>query len=218
MLAYGKHEDEHAGEQYYTENIRILSHNILTQQFDTVDELIWLTGKCKIEQQIKILKNQCFYNMNILEKLYYESSELEDIVFKNTLVLQLALHYLGRKGVILFANAFTFFREKDYERAFVEFGRSAECFLEAESKMRDAEYGNWKDFYKNDCFADYKHTAYLIQKVMGYIRELGDNVRHDEWYHKYCYSKVDQKVYLLLVTDNHLEDWELYQIMKNKSI
>ena len=59
-----------------------------------------------------------------------------------------------------------------------------------------------------------KHTAYMIRKVMGVIRELGDNVRHDAWYHEYCYAKEDQNVYLLLVTDNHMTDWELYEVMK----
>lgn len=80
--------------------------------------------------------------------------------------------------------------------------------------MRASEYGEWKDFYLNDCFADVKHTAYMIRKVMGVIRELGDNVRHDAWYHEYCYAKEDQNVYLLLVTDNHMTDWELYEVMK----
>ena len=70
MVAYGKLEDEHAGEQYYTENIRILCHNILTQHFEMVDELVWLTGKCKMDTQMEVLKTQCFTDIKILEKLY----------------------------------------------------------------------------------------------------------------------------------------------------
>lgn len=46
------------------------------------------------------------------------------------------------------------------------------------------------------------------------VRELGNNARHDKWYREYCYSKEDRKVFLLLVTDNHMTDWELYEAMK----
>ncbi len=38
--------------------------------------------------------------------------------------------------------------------------------------MRQAEYGVWQDFYYNDCFADVKHTAYMVRKVMGLVREF----------------------------------------------
>ena len=54
----------------------------------------------------------------------------------------------------------------------------------------------------------------MLRKVMGMVRELGNNARHDKWYREYCYSKEDRKVFLLLVTDNHMTDWELYEAMK----
>lgn len=80
--------------------------------------------------------------------------------------------------------------------------------------MRKSEYGVWKDFYFNDCFADVKHTAYMLRKMMGIVREYGDSDYHDKWYRKYCYDRADRNVYLLMVLDNHMTDDELYKVMK----
>ena len=107
---------------------------------------------------------------------------------------------------------------EDYEKAFLLFGDSAVWFDKGEALLRGAEYGVWKEFYFNDCFADIKHTAYMVRKVMGWVRELGDNARHDAWYRKYCYAPEDRNIYLLLVLDNHMTDEALYQEMKKRVV
>ena len=61
-----------------------------------------------------------------------------------------------------------------------------------------------------------KHSAYMIRKVMGIVRELGDNVRHDKWYRDYCYAEEDKGVFLQLVLDNHMTDEDLYEVMKDR--
>ena len=39
MISYGVNEDEHAGEQFYTENIRLLAHQLIVDQTQSVGEL-----------------------------------------------------------------------------------------------------------------------------------------------------------------------------------
>ncbi|MCH5186179.1 MAG: hypothetical protein J1F64_08655, partial [Oscillospiraceae bacterium] len=103
----------------------------------------------------------------------------------------------------------------DYKKAFMLAGDAAEKFNNAYTAMRGSEYGVWKGFYFNDCFADIKHSVYMIKKAMGVIREFGDNSRHDKWYRDTVYSKEDRNVMLLLVLDNHMTDDELYKAMKD---
>ena len=74
----------------------------------------------------------------------------------------------------------------------------------------------WSGFYFNDCFADYKHSAYMARKAMGTIREFGDNARHDKWYRDVMYAPEDRRIMLLLVLDNHMTDEELYKAMKEE--
>ena len=102
----------------------------------------------------------------------------------------------------------------DWKRAFLTLGGSADLYRAADNAMRAAEYGVWNGFYYNECFADVKYTAYMIEKLMGIVREIGDNSRHDLWYREAVYAPEDRKVMTLLVNDNHMTDWELYEAFK----
>ena len=95
-------------------------------------------------------------------------------------------------------------------------GKSADAFDTARKALDDAEYGVWKGFYFNECFADIKYTVYMVKKLMGVIREFGDNERHDYWYREAVYAPEDRKVMTLLVNDNHMTDDEIYRAFLNK--
>ncbi|MCI2049513.1 MAG: glycosyl hydrolase 115 family protein [Lachnospiraceae bacterium] len=237
MIPYGPNEDDHCGEQFYTENIRIMAHQLLAgkdlvpsepqnhqKEKQGADALIWIAGNKSLTDQIRTVCGICHRGLLKLEEYYIKNEEQlnnsknseQKQLFGTTLFLQTEIHYFCAKGVVRFGEAYEAYLNKDFETAFVLFGRSAECFDYVRKQMIRSEYGVWKDFYLNDCFADVEHTAYMVKKVMGYIRELGDNVRHDQWYHEFCCAKEDRGVYLLLVTDNHMTDWELFEVMKNK--
>jgi len=216
MIPYGKEADEHAGEQFYTENIRLLAHRFLTDRTSRVDAMRWLTGEVSYTQQVRLLCGLCKEYLPRLEALSQqcERAAAGNQTFAATVALQAAIHAGCARGTALFGDAYEAFLQGDYARAFVLFGDSAACFSKVNEKMRAAEYGVWEDFYLNDCFADVKHTAYMVRKVMSVVREYGDNARHDKWYREHCYAPEDRNVYLLLVTDNHMTDEELYQVMK----
>ncbi|MBQ2802594.1 MAG: glycosyl hydrolase 115 family protein [Lachnospiraceae bacterium] len=236
MLSYGEHEDEHIGEQFYTESLRIIAHQLLISNKESVKALQWITGECDLSSQVKVICGLCEEGLGRLTKYYEYSKELHDkllqeqnsatpdgqeaknylYLYDATIFLQVQLHYYCAQGVVLFGKAFLAYEEKRFQEAFVLLGNSVELFEKADLLMRTAEYGVWENFYLNDCLADIKHTAYMIRKVMGIVRELGDNIRHDKWYREFCYKEEDREVFLLLVLDNHMTDWELYEVMKSK--
>ncbi len=221
MLSYGNEDDEHAGEQFYTENIRILAHHLITCRTDQAPELLWLTGDLDFTQQIRYLGNICeegYRKLVAFEALCKKTSDkLKDsqkLLFDSTLLLNAQIHKNCAEAVISFANAYEEYLAENYKEAFMGMGKCAECFDFANRQMRNSEYGIWKGFYQNDCFTDIKHSAYMARKIMGLLRELGDNVRHDAWYRDATYREEDKNVYLLLVLDNHMTDWELYKAMR----
>ena len=55
----------------------------------------------------------------------------------------------------------------------------------------------------------------MARKVMGVIREFGDNIRHDKWYRETMYAPEDREVMLLLVLGYHMTDEELYKEMRS---
>lgn len=219
--AYGKEADEHAGEQFYTENVRIMAHRIVSDPKNTepVSAFRWIAGESGFIEQIKHIRKICGDGYDGITEYFNkcgsaEISEEYRKLFDATLFLYAKIHYYCCGGMITFINAIEKYFDKEYKEAFVLAGDAAVMFDKAQQEMRGSEYGVWKGFYFNDCFADIKHSAYMIKKAMGTIREMGDNARHDKWYRETVYPVEDRKVMLLLVLDNHMTDWELYEAMK----
>lgn len=222
MAPYGKEEDEHAGEQFYTEHIRIII-NAAYKGLDTIHGLSWITGERNAREQVKayadIVRNNldnitAFYErcLCVSEKLSGEEKRL----FDATMLLHVTLIYLSSEGVCVFGDGYEYYADEDYKNAFMRFGKCAELFNKANETLRGSEYGVWEGFYFNDCFADFKHTAYMAKKMMGLARERGDSASHVRWYRDAVYAPRDRKIMTLLVNDNHMTDWELYEAFKKK--
>lgn len=223
MIAYGNEEDEHAGEQFYTENIRLLVHAFFNDKKQGTPGLRWLTGEHPLNEQIQLYTDFCRRNVNHINAFYHRCARISDSLngdikrlFDATLFLQVSIHYYCANGVVAFGDGFKAYARDDFKRAFIKFGDTAQAFYTADQLMRDAEYGVWNNFYFNECFADIKHTGYMAEKMMGYARERGDNARHDSWYRDVIYAPEDRKVLTLLVNDNHMTDRELYEAYKKR--
>jgi hypothetical protein len=211
------------GEMYYTENVRLFCHQIL------IDKNSPAKGLCKIEEigaltaQIKEFGEICRQQKEELEKLCVactvtENGSRQKALLSATIGLHIKLHQTCRRASRVFARGYESLLEGDYEKAFLLFGDSAVWFDKGDALLRGAEYGVWKNFYANDCITDIKHTAYMVRKVMGIARELGDNPKHDSWYQKYCLSAEEQEVKRICVAENHKTDFELYEAMKKRVV
>lgn len=223
LISYGAEEDEHAGEQFYTENIRLLTHAAINGKTEGATGLNWLLGPLSLKEQVEKYTDMCKNNLENMSGFYKKCVDVSNALdgdlkrlFDSTMLLQASIHYYCERGAAEFGSGFCEYDKGNMKEAFMLFGCSAEYFDSANALMRDSEYGVWKGFYANDCFADIKHTAYMVKKLMGCVREFGDNARHDKWYREAVYTKEDAKVFTLLVNDNHMTDWELFEAFKNK--
>ena len=205
------------GELYYTENVRMFCHQIL------VDKNNPAKGLCKIEEigalaaQIQEFGETCRQQKEELEKLCVvctvtENNSPRKLLISATIGLHIKLHQTCRRAARVFTRGYESLLEGDYEKAFLRFGDSAVWFDKGVALLRGAEYGVWKDFYANDSITDIRHTAYMVRKVMGLVRELGDNPKHDAWYKKYCLTED------MIAAENHKTDSELYEAMKKRIV
>ena len=217
MISFGPNEDQHMGEQFYTENARIIAYHLIRGESEEAKELRWIAKGQDIYEQTACLRKLVRPGVDELLELCEKCADFEGLAGA-TIKLAAFIHYYGALGFVTFAKGVSSIRKGEYKKAFVRLGNAAEVYEEADKMMRASEYGVWKDFYYNECFADFKHTAYMIRKLMGVVRELGDSVAHDRWYRESCYAPEDVNVYLLMVTDNHMTDEELYQKLKNSDI
>ncbi len=210
---FGKSEDEHAGEQFYAENIRYFAHYVLLGRTGCIEELRWLTGEQNLADQLRCFADICREKLD-RQRCFYE--EVPEVAVD--LKLQALMHYYGNLGVQAFRDGYEKLKEKNYAKAFYCLGMCAEFFSEIDDQMKKSATGIWQGFYDNDCQADFKFTAYLVRKLMGYVRELGDNSEHYGWQHDYVYEPEDRGVALILLTSNHATDEEIYQAMKRAKI
>lgn len=223
MASYGAYEDEHAGEQFYTENVRLLVHSFFNESWNGTPGLKWLVGEHPLDVQVQMFADLCRGNLDSISKFYRHCLNIsnslngeEKSLFDATLLLHAAIHYHCTAGSVSFGEGYKEYRKGNLLDSFMKLGSSAEAFDTAQQLMRNSEYGVWTGFYFNDCFADIKHTAYMVEKMMGYVRERGDNARHDKWYRDAVYSPEDIRIFTQLVEDNHMTDRELYKAYLKK--
>ena len=104
----------------------------------------------------------------------------------------------------------------EYKLAFYKAGKARKGYLRADRDMRDREHGKWHDFYANECLTDIKQTAWVIEGLMSYIRNLGDGPHFYLWQREFLYSEEDRRVVLVCNMENHLKDLELYELMEER--
>lgn len=223
MAAYGKEDDEHCGEQFYNENVRTIASCYVRREKEGTAKLKWLTGDLKLNEQAKIFGAICESGQDKLNsylKLCADTSASLNgdtkILFDATVLLHANIYAGCVNGAVLFIKGYEAAEDKDYLKAFMLLGYAAKRYEEVQTILRSSEYGVWNGFYYNECFADIKHTAYMIRKMMGVVRELGDNTRHDKWYRLAVYAPEDRNIMTLLVNDNHMTDDELFEAFEKK--
>lgn len=222
MLKFGENEDEHAGEQFYNDPMRVAINAVFKGKSD-VPGLNWISGAGTIREQIKKYTDYAADNTDNIAAFYKRCQSVSERLtgdtkqlFDATILMQTAIHRYCTEGLKTFGEGYEYYADGDFKNAFMTFGRCAELYKTANRIMRESEYGVWKDFYFNDCFADIKHSAYMAEKIMGLARERGDSASHVRWYRDAVYSPEDREIMTLLVNDNHMTDWELYEAFKRK--
>lgn len=137
-------------------------------------------------------------------------------LFRDSLLLQAKIHYHCFFGAYLVCRGLQEAMKKQYQKAFYFAGCAREEYLAANQAMREREHGKWQGFYENECLTDVKQTAWVLEGLMSYIRNLGDGPHFYQWQRDFLYAKEDRKVMLIMNMENHLQDHEIFALMKQK--
>lgn len=223
-VAFGIHEDEHAGEQFYNYSTRILtSHWLKGDILSPAKEFLWATGNIMFKEQMNWFYKVCGDSRDKFIKLYEEcmevAKELEGFskqLLEDSILLQIKIHLHCLEGSISFCESFSAFVLDDYQKAFYLCAKARESFYNANQCMRDAEHDKWIGFYANECLCDIKQTAYVLKFLMGYIRNYGEGPHFYQWQREFLYKEEDKRVVLLTNIENHLTDEELVKAMEKR--
>lgn len=221
--AYGKEEDEHAGEQFTNHVARILATQYMKDHYRRSDELLWATAGENLEGQVRWYQDIC-RGAAVSYEEYLHKCILTDAglsgkgqeLFRDSILLQVRVHYHCFQGASLLCESLMEAFEGDYQKAFYHAGKARKEYQKADSALRGREHGKWHGFYENECLTDIKQTAWVLQGLMSYLRALGDGPHYYQWQREYLYSEKDRRVMLIMNMENHLRDEELFALMEAK--
>lgn len=222
-VQYGVHEDDHAGEQFANHVARMLVSQLMRDAAQRCEGLAWAT-------EAKDLKGQARWYGALCEKAseryadYLEHCERVQMdltasgktLFADTLLLQVKILYGCYRGAMLTAGSVMAALEGNYKESFYLAGKARREYLSADEAMRSREHGKWHNFYENECLTDIKQTAWVLEGLMGFVRNLGDGPHFYEWQREFLYSEEDRRILLILNMDNHLRDLELFRLMEEQ--
>lgn len=222
-VQYGEHEDEHAGEQFCNHISRILVHQYLKDKTQRSEELLWATDADTLEGQISWYKSLCEKGIANYKQLVHEYEEArlsldghEKTLFDDSLYLQAKIYDNCYQGAVDVCDSLLNALDEQYQKAFYMAGCARKKYLKGNQEMRDREHGKWHNFYQNECLTDVKQTAWVLETLMSYVRNLGDGPHFYEWQREYLYNEEDRRVLLIYNMDNHLKDQELFELMQEK--
>lgn len=222
-VAYGKHEDEHAGEQFVNHVPRMLMTQFIKNPQKQSEELLWASGDIGFEEQVAWFKAICRkacedYNIYLVqcEKVTVTLPESSRILFEDSLLLQVRILYYCYRASLYTCKSIECGFEKDFQKAFYYAGKAKESFEKGNCCMREREHGKWQGFYKNECLADIKQSAWMSEIFMGVMRTLGDGPHFWEWQREFLHSEENKRVTLVLNMENHLPNNDMYNLMKER--
>ncbi|MCD7955636.1 MAG: glycosyl hydrolase 115 family protein [Lachnospiraceae bacterium] len=222
-VSYGPHEDDHAGEQFYNHGIRILASQYLKDSGNAAAEFQWAKKADTLTEQIHWYRQRCEAGsksygelLDTCEKLAAKLSGSAKTLFEDSIYLQAKIYAYCAKGGCLVCRGLEEAYEGKYQKAFYLVGKGRKEYLRARRAMRDREHDVWKNFYRNECLTDIAQTAWVLETVMGYIRNLGDGPHFYEWQRDFLYTKEDRNVRMILNLENHLNNQEMFELMEKK--
>lgn len=222
-VAYGEHEDEHAGEQFSNHVARMLVNQFIKDKETRTEELLWATDISTLEGQVHWYQELCQKAVVDYQEYMRECEEVDArisrpacMLYRDTFMLQAQIHMYCFNGAEQVCRALLAGLSGGYKRAFYYAGKGAEYYRRADQAMREREHGKWHNFYENECLTDMKQTAWVIKGFMSYVRALGDGPHYYQWQREFLYAEEDRRVMLIMNMENHLTDEALFVLMKER--
>ena len=220
-VAYGEHEDDHAGEQFPNYGTRMLVSQYMKDKNQKSDPLLWATGDVSLKEQIDWYQKICQeaakgYEsyVNECRKISSEMTGPAQQLYEDSLLLQALMLKGSYQGAYQASRSLQYAMEGDYKKAFFLAGQARASYALANEAMGDREHGKWHKFYENECLTDIKLTGRVLGGLMAYLRNMDDGPHFFRWQREFMYSDQDRQITLITNMDNHPTDDEIYDLMR----
>jgi hypothetical protein len=187
------------------------------------EDLIWAADYSTLKEQSQWYLDLCTKavkgyeeHLHLCRETSLNLSGIPKTLFDDTILLQANILYHCYLGAKLTAESIILAIEGGYQKSFYFAGKARKEYLKANTSMKEREHGKWHDFYKNECLTDVKQSAWLLETLMGYVRNIDDGPHFYKWQREFLYSEEDKRIMLILNMENHLKDLEIFELMEEK--
>ncbi|MBQ9210579.1 MAG: glycosyl hydrolase 115 family protein [Clostridia bacterium] len=210
--AYGPHEDDRAGDQFYHFPVREMA-NALARGEKWVQKISWAAPAEDFDAQAAQMadiaapgvaswgryEQQC---RAALAKLRGPAAHaLEDLLLTPAI-----LHRAGCETVLAFAQACRQALRGNDLQAFLWTDRALAAVRETREAMARSEHGMFAHFYRNDCFTNVGLTEQVLTGMRAFFRLRGDGTNQFDWERKYLIPPAETRVTLQSHITRQLED------------
>ena len=158
----------------------------------------------------------CQAYQELCEKTACElNGEMADL-FKDSILLQAKIYAYCYQGALEKSEGLLEAVEEKWKKSFFHIGKARNAYLKANLELHEREHGKWKGFYANECLTDIKHTAWILEGMMAYLRNMGDGPYFCDWQRELLYSAEDNRITLLTNKENHLTDLAIFEEMEKE--
>lgn len=216
-IKYGENEDDKAGDEFYHHAARSFATKWMMGETDKTDDyLLWATGNIGFKEQIIWFRDKLKFALrnwqNLMEKAERVLNELdgdEKNRFAGTVYLQIKFNYYGCRGFWNLCRSYIEYSEGRFPYSFVLASESLWDYRENQKALDDAEFGMWKNFYRDDYLTNVKGTIYCVEALRRFIRMHGDSPDFFWWFRQHIVPESERIVLLENTTRRMLPDDEL---------
>ena len=220
-VAYGPHEDEHAGDQFYNHVPRMLISQFLDDPRHPAERLRWLCDLPSLLEQVRFCAEK-FATAQTGYEQYLRQCEMTAALlsgaprrlYQDSLLLQAQLYAYWADGALNICRALQAGADHVWKDCFYFAGKAKHWYALAYRAMTDREHGKWVAFYANECQTDIRQTAQLCGYLMSYARNKGEGPHFHSWMQEFGESAEESRVQLLLNTEKHPTDEALFALME----
>lgn len=220
-IAYGQHEDEHAGDQFYNHVPRMLISQFLDDPQSPAEGLRWLCDASSLLEQVRFCAEK-FFSAQTGYDHYLRQCEMTAALlsgaprrlYQDSILLQAQLYAYWADGAVDICRALQAGTDRAWKDCFYFAGKAQRCYRLAYRAMQDREHGKWTGFYANECQTDIRQTAQLCDYLMSYARNKGEGPHFYSWMQEFGESAEERRVQLLLNTERHPSNDALFSMME----
>ncbi|MBB3108109.1 hypothetical protein FHS18_000137 [Paenibacillus phyllosphaerae] len=221
-IAYGKNEDDLAGDEYYHHPARqIIGHWLQGKDGKPDPRLIWAVGEVPFQEQVKGFEERLTSGIQTWSAWLERCNQVLDKLEpgdRRRAIDQLRfhgeLHSSGCEGFYWLCRAYDEFAAQRYPQAFVYASESMWSYQRGLATLRESEHGKWERFYQADWLTNIESTVQNVDTLRRWIRMFGDSPDFFLWYKEHLMPETEKYIYLENTHRNPLSDDELARRLK----